>query len=92
MTEERRQQIEDFANKKGVYMNNFEVVVTWENVVSSYIPAGWSRSKKEFIHTKKSKFFERFIDAMNYIQNVGKMNNAIESVYKNRKTGETHIY
>lgn len=70
-------------------MNNFEIVVTYENVVSSYIPAGWSRPKKEFRYTKKSKFFERFIQAMNYIQNLEKMSNVAEILYINHKTGET---
>lgn len=73
-------------------MNNFEVAVTWENVVSSYIPAGWTHSKKEFSYTKKSKFFERFVEAMNYIQNVEKKNNAVEIIFTNHRTGETKKY
>ena len=73
-------------------MNNFEVVVTWENVNSSYTPTGWSHSKKDFSYNKQSKFFNRFIEAMNYIRNVETKNNVVGIVYINHKTGETKKY
>ena len=73
-------------------MENFEVKVKWENIVSSYIPQGWTHSKKETEYIEKSKKFEKFVDAMNYIRNVESKNYAIEITYINHKTSEIIKY
>lgn len=65
----------------------YEVIVVFENVVSRYTPAGWSRSKKEFEYREYKKTFPRFVDVMGYLYSISRRNDVVKAVYINKKTG-----
>ena len=73
-------------------MNNFSVVVTWQNSYSTYRPQGWTHAKKEFYEKTTTKEFSRFVDAMQYLHNVSSYAGALRALYVNHKTGETKEY
>lgn len=66
----------------------YEVVIIFENVVSSYTPQGWSRSKKEFCYREYRKKFDTFVGCMGYLSAISYRNDIVKAEYINHKTGE----
>ena len=65
----------------------YEAIITFENVVNSYTPQGWTHSKKEFSYKEYRKKFDSFVGCMRYLYSLYNRANVVKAEYINHKTG-----